>query len=174
MQHIYHGVPEQMTGNVLMPLNRMKTTQPKLYKKYLEKYKGREEILQKRIPLLGCFWNDVVQFSPLNPQVVFETQKELGIIESVPPYNFFQIELETLDPSKTVVYFKTAPGEENVSVKWLQNVDLATVQKVPKATLDYYKSFVGTGELPLNYQFMPHILYLGNVDVSNATIVTLE
>ena len=174
MQYIYHGVPEQMSGETLMSLNEMKTTQPQLYKKYLEKYEGREEILQKRIPLFDCLWNDVVQFLPLNPQSVFDVQKELGILKSVPPYKFFQINLATLDPNKTIVYFKTAPGEENVAVKWLKDVDVATLQEIPKATLDYYKTLVGTGELPFNYQFIPHILYLGGVHVSTAPIVTLE
>jgi hypothetical protein len=100
MQYIYHGVPEQMIGDVLMPLNRMKTTQPELHKKYLEKYEGRREILQRRIPLLDCLWNDVVQFLPLNPQDVFEAQRELGIIEVVPAYKFFKINLDMLDPKK--------------------------------------------------------------------------
>jgi hypothetical protein len=173
MQTIYHGVPEHMVGTILMPLNQTKTTQPELYSKYLEKYQGREEILEKRIPLLDCLWNDVVQFLPINPNSVFEAQKELGIIPEVPPYRFFEIDLATLDADKTAVFFKTAPGEAGESVKWLKDVDLAAIQAVPKATLDYYKTLIGTGELPFNYQFIPHIIYLGTVDISAAPIITL-
>jgi hypothetical protein len=72
-----------------------------------------------------------------------------------------------------VVYFKTAPGEENVSVKWLGDVDLSAIREIPKATLDYYKTLVGTGELPFNYQFIPHVLHLGAIDISAAPIATL-
>lgn len=174
MQSIYHGIPEQMIGDVLMPLNRMETAQPELYTKYMQKYAGREEILQKRIPLLDCLWNDVVQFLPINPQDIFEAQQELGIIKTIPSYKYFKIDPYTLDPAKTVVYFKTAPGEENVSVKWLKDVNLAAIQEVPKATLDYFQALIGTGELPFNYQFVPHILHKGSVDISAAAIITLK
>jgi hypothetical protein len=174
MQYLYHGVPEPMIDKTLLPLNHMRTTLPQLYKKYLEKYEGREEILQKKIPLLDCLWNDVVQLLPLNPQSVFNAQRELGIIKTIPPYKFFQINLAIFDPSKTAVYFKTTPGEETVSVRWLKDVDLTTIQEIPKVTLDYYKTFVGSDDLPFNYQFIPHILYLGEIDISNAPVVQLK
>jgi hypothetical protein len=174
MNFIYHGVPDPMAGNQLLPLNQMESTMPEIREKNLQKYKGREEILKRRIPLLDCLWNDVVQFLPLHPQKVFELQKELGLISSVPKYKFYKIDLGKLDPEQTVIFFKTAPGEENVEVKWLSQVDFELLQDIPEATLDYYKSLIGTGELPFNYQFIPHILYRGAVDISDATIVTLE
>ena len=173
MPFIYHGVPESMAGYELMPLNLMRQTLPDLYARYAAKYTGREEIMQRRIPLLDCLWNDVIQFLPLHPRTVFELQQELGLIPEVPPYKFFEIDLAALDPNKTVVYFKTAPGEENISIKWLHDVDFASLQTIPAATRAYYETLVGTGELPFNYQFIPHILYAGTVDISTAKIITL-
>ena len=157
-----------------MPLNHLQVVLPDLYQTYSAKYKGREQIMQRRIPLLNCLWSDVVQFLPLHPQQIFELQKELGLIPEVPPYRFFEIDVTLLDPGKTVVYFKTAPGEENVTVKWLRDVGLADLQTIPDATRQYYESLLGSGELPFNYQFIPHVLYQGTVDISTTPIIALK
>lgn len=174
MTFLFHGVPEDLQGNKLIPLNEMHKMRPELHDKYLEKYKGREEILERRIPLLDCLWNDVVQMLPLQPQKLFEVQKQLGLIDTVPSYKYFQIDSDQLDETKTVVYFKTAPGEEDVSVEWLKDIDLDDLQEIPTATINYYRSMVGTGEPVFNYQFVPHIIYKGSVDISQSRIVTIE
>ncbi|HUP26402.1 MAG TPA: hypothetical protein VM124_02005 [Candidatus Limnocylindrales bacterium] len=174
MNFIYHGVPEQMIGTHLIPLNRMDATMAETRDKNLEKYEGREEILERKIPLLDCLWNDVIQFLPLHPQKVFELQQELGLIDNVSPYKFFEINLRNLDPHQTVVFFKTAPGEENTYIKWLKDVDFESLQIIPDATLAYYKSLIGTGELPFNYQFIPHIIYKGTLDISGSNVITLR
>ncbi len=174
MNLIYHAVPEPMIGTQLIPLNQMQTSMVDIRDKNLAKYKGREEILERRIPLLDCLWNDVIQFLPLHPQKVFELQQELGLIPSVPPYRYYEIDLDSLDPARTVVFFKTAPGEENTGVKWLKDVDFDSLQEIPEATSAYYKTLVGTGERPFNYQFIPHVVHKGAVDISSADIVTLE
>lgn len=173
MSFIYHGVPERMEGSTLLPLNQMQATYPKLHAKYLEKYQGRKEILERKIPLLNCLWNDVIQFLPLHPRTVFALQADLGIIPTIPAYKYFEIDTAGLDLDKTVVFFKTAPGEENVTVKWWRDVDPKTLQEIPEATINYFKSVVGTGEGPFNYQFIPHVLHMGTVDVSSAPIITL-
>ena len=115
-----------------------------------------------------------MQLLPLHPRKLFELQQELGIVDELPDYRYFQIETSQLEPSKTVVYFKTAPGEENVTVKRLADVNLDDLQSVPPATVEYYKSMVGTGEPVFNYQFVPHIIYRGTIDVSSAKIVSLK
>lgn len=174
MSFIYHGIPEQMVGDQLIPLNQMQDKMPEIRAKNLEKYKNREEILERKIPLLDCLWNDVLQFLPLHPQKVFELQKSLGLISEVPSYKYYEIDLETLDADKTVVFFKTAPGDENTEVKWLVDVDFSVIQDIPRATMDYYKSLVGTGQPPFNYQFIPHIVYKGVINIADLPIITLE
>ena len=173
MNFIYHGVPEPMHGKALIPLNEMGAKMTEIRSIHTTKYSGREAIMQRKIPLLDCLWNDVVQFLPLQPQTVFALQKELKLIPSIPAYKFFEIDINSLNPQKTVVFFKTAPGEENVSVRWLSDVNFEDLQKIPPATINYYRSLAGTGEMPFNYQFVPHILYRGDVDISKSNIVTL-
>lgn len=174
MKFVYHAVPELMNDNQLIPLNLMGDSMSNVRSKNLEKYKGREEILDRKIPLLNCLWNDAIQLLPLHPQKIFDLQKQLRLIDSVPPYRFYKIDLDKLDPSKTVVFFKTAPGEENTEVKWLSKVDFDSLQEIPEATIAYYKTLIGTGELPFNYQFVPHIFYKGALDISGAEIISLK
>lgn len=109
--YLYHGIPEDMKGGKLIPLSKMLEVDPELWAKYLEKYKWREEILERKIPLLNCLWNDIVQLLPLHPCQLFEVQKELGLIIETLDYKYYQIDSSTLDPSQTIIYFKTALGE---------------------------------------------------------------
>lgn len=174
MTYLYHGIPEDMRGDSLLPLSKMLSIDPELSIKYLKKYDGREELLERTIPLLDRLWNDVVQLLPLHPKKLFELQRDLGLVEQLPDYRYFQIETTLLDPSKTVVFFKTAPGNENVTVKWLTDVNLDDLQDIPPATAEYYRSMVGTDEPVFNYQFVPHIVYRGTVDVSDAKVISLK
>lgn len=163
-----------MTGNELMPLNQMQATHPDLYQKNIGKYSWRKEVLERRIPLLDCLWNDVLHFSPVHPHKIFKLQLELGLIREIPPYIFYEIYTDSFEPEKTVVFFKSAPGKESEVVKWIEEIDLSKIQEIPQATVDYYKTLIGTGELPLNYQFVPHIFYMGNVDISQSRIITIS
>jgi len=173
MSYIYHAVPENFIGNILVPLNEMHNLDDSLKAKYLEKYKGREEILKRRVPRLDCLWNDVVQFLPVHHRKVFELQVELGIISEVPAYKFFEIDVDLLELDMAVVFFKNKPKDDNSEVKSLESVDLSTLDTIPEPTIAYFKSTIGSGELPFNYQFIPHILYKGSVDVSEQNIITL-
>lgn len=173
MFNLYHGVPEDMRGTEIVPLSEMMHVDGRLGAKYLAKYDGRESVIERKIPLLDCSWRDVVELLPLPPQKLFEYQKSLGLIDDLPDYRYFQIDPDSLDMSRAVVFFKTAPGDENTGVKWLADVDLAELQDIPEATKKYYESLVGKGEPVFNYQFVPHILYRGTIDVSTAEIISL-
>ena len=164
MNYIYHSAPDLMVGNELMPLNFMKDKYPELYNFHASKYEGRKEIMKRKITLLNCLWNHVIQFLPLNPIKVFELQIQLGIIEELPNLKFYEVDPIFLDNDKTIIYLKSAPGEENIKFKWIKNVNLADFQQIPTTTINYYKTLQGTGELPFNYQFIPHILYMGTID----------
>lgn len=69
MSYIYHLRPEPFEGTSLIPLNSMDQNS-ELYKKYAKKYVGREDLMDGIIPILDCKWNDVVQFSALDPQII--------------------------------------------------------------------------------------------------------
>jgi hypothetical protein len=71
MQYFYHLKPHNFKGSSLLPLNLMEEKFPKLYKKELSKYDGRETDIKRKIK---CFdnktWKDVINFSTINPVIV--------------------------------------------------------------------------------------------------------
>ena len=156
MNYVYHGVPETMFGNELVPLNAMRGDMEDIAKLHRQKYDGRESVMQRRIPLLNCLWNDVVQFLPVDPEKVFSLQAALGLLREVPHYRFYKIDISTIALDNTVVY-----------------VDFSDLQTIPPATERYYRTLMGKDELPFNFQFIPHVLHQGSVDISQATVITL-
>ena len=91
----------------------------------------------------------------------------------MPKYTFFEIDIHALEAEQTVVFFKDAPGDEHIKVRWLNDVELDDLQEVPEATIRYYESLIGKNEAPFDYQFVPHVLYKGEIDVSGAKIITI-
>jgi hypothetical protein len=69
-QFVYHFKPKNMVGDLLIPLNQLRDKHPMTYAEHVTKYKGREKLLEKTIPLLNCLWNDVLHISPIHPQIV--------------------------------------------------------------------------------------------------------
>jgi hypothetical protein len=47
-----------MRGETLYPLNQLRSVDPALYGRERAKYKGREAVLEFRIPLIDVLWND--------------------------------------------------------------------------------------------------------------------
>lgn len=140
---------------------------------HMSKYIGREEVLARNVPLLNCRWNDVVHLLPLHPKKIYAKQVSLGLLKSVPNYAFYEIDIHSLDAEQAVVFFKDAPGDEHIRVQWLKDVELDELQEVPGAATMYYKSLIGTDEAPFDYQFVPHVLYRGEIDVSGAKTITI-
>lgn len=174
MTYIYHGVPGEFIGDELIPLDQMALRNPIIHKEHLDKYKGREEIIERKVPLLDCKWNEVVQLLPLHPRQLFLYQKQLGLVDEIPDYRYFKVNLDLLDPLRTVVYFKTAPGDDNVTVKWLNDVVLDDLQEIPAATKKYYESMVASDQPVFNYQFVPHVLYRGSIAVDKDGAISLR
>jgi hypothetical protein len=171
MAYFYHAVPEQMIGNYLLPLSDMASIDPDLHEKYSAKYIDRMNVAKQKIPLLGCSWSDVVQLLPVNPRKIFELQVSMGIIPALPDYRYYQIDNGVLDQDNTAIFYKYQPGEGQYEL--LVDVDLSALDQVPAATEEYFKS-IPAGELPFNYQFIPHVLTSKPINISEAPVFQLS
>lgn len=156
-----------MQGDVLFPLNALKKTHPDLYKKQASKYVGREQIMQYRLPVLNCLWNDVLHFSPVHPSEVKQALIEAGRKK---PFDveFFEIDPHLLNPENTIVYLYKDSSiidktEENNFVKYNPE-DIAQYSVLPKETKDYYKEMLSQGKNPLLFHRVPHILFKGSLN----------
>src|ERR1700744_4292715 len=103
MEYFYHLKPETMYGKLLLPLSDLKDEYPKLYKEKIKSYKGRDEILNKEVPLLNCEWKDVLFLSCLNPEIIFASLEMLGLLDDKVP-DILKFPISCLDGKKFCSY----------------------------------------------------------------------
>jgi hypothetical protein len=77
-EFVYHGVPADLCGDVLLPLNRLRVAYLDLGKRYLAKYQGREGAPLRPVAPLGCTVGDVLMFSPVHPADLRAAMEEAG------------------------------------------------------------------------------------------------
>lgn len=177
--YIYHRVPSDLCGSILYPLNQLKIIYPEVYASKVKNYHGRAVVMQTRIPILNCLWNDVLHFSPVHPAKIHAAREAAGF------------------PKRTRTYFEIDPEEmgfngENAVIFYHQHIQLdpfmvtekdfepfkgkalAPLNEVPEATKVYYQQVKAKGQLPLVYLYVPHILYRGTIDTNKARVIQVE
>lgn len=173
MHYLYHRVPENMKGNILYPLNELKNIFPEIYLENVKKYKGREETMEHRIPILNCLWKDVIHMSSVHPS---EVKKELGKNGQVMfKTKFFEIDPFLLEPEKTIIYlYGHNKREDKLKEDNFAKYDPNKIQDYslfPEETKRYYAEIIRDGRKPLLWHRIPHFLYKGNINVLNLNIL---
>lgn len=172
--YLYHRVPPDLRGNILYPLNELRIIFPDLYPIKTAKYKGREELLERRIPSLDCLWNDVLFLAPVPPDKIKRALIESGR-DSDLTMRCFKIDPHILDRTKTAVYlFKDSDVPDHIHPSNFAEFDPDTVTQyncISEKTLEYFREMYSAGKNPLLYWRIPHILYKGTLDVSDIEIV---
>lgn len=167
MHYLYHRVPENMSGHILYPLNVLKEKDIDLYTAHASKYKGREAIMEDRLPFLNCLWNDVLHMSAVHPRDIKRALIEAGqkgdfVLEC------FEIDPHLLNPRSTIVFLaqndtRTEKLLESNFVSYNPD-DIAQYATLSQVTKDYYRLKYEQGENPLLFHKIPHILYKGELD----------
>lgn len=174
MNFVYHRVPEDMQGNILYPLNVLKSKYPHQYQEQVKKYKNRLEVMEQAIPKLDCLWNDVLHFTALHPSKLREALISVGF--NPPARKFYKINTKVFKKEHTIVYLYR-PDIEKGMEKDITNFaefhedDIEKYNILPKETIDYYQGKYESGEQPLLFVSVPHILYKGSIDISGCEIV---
>jgi hypothetical protein len=176
-KYLYHRAPANMQGNILYPLNALKEINSKLYNFQASKYKGREFVMEQKVPGLDCIWNDVIFISAINPQEMADyIQKEYSV--SMKGQKYFIIDPEILDKEKTTVYLfdQKIEKEKFDESNWcdFEEKDIEKYSQLNQRMKDYHKSKFDNGEQPLLWAFTPHILYKGKIDISNCKILEIK
>lgn len=179
--YIYHMVPKELMGNKLIPLNSLKKNNPNLYENYTKKYFNhpeRPKLLTRKIPKLNCLWNDVVHFLPLHPYHVYTAIKSLDI-KIIEEQQFFKIPIETLKFNKNAIYlcskekYKGPSSDiDEVEIKVLNIEDYTELKEIPSDTIEYYRVEKEKGNQFGLFQYIPHLLSLGGIDIKDVEIIT--
>lgn len=173
MNYLYHRVPEQMQGTVLLPLNAFAERWPELYRAQTAKYRGRENLMKARVLSLDCFWNDVIHMTAVHPgeiksglAKVGHPTEELG--------SFFEIDPLQLDVRLMAVYKHIKPAHDTIppgEILHFQRQHLQKYAQIPDAARAYWERCKRARQQPMAFGFIPHILHRGPIDVSSSPVI---
>jgi hypothetical protein len=104
-------VPKNFTGSILYSLNQLKTRLPEIYAIQVQKYTGREILMQCKIPLLNCLWNDVLHFSPVHPNKIREAFVSAEFEWTVRPWFAISPVNYDFSPENAVIFLNTPPED---------------------------------------------------------------
>lgn len=182
MNNLYHIIPPNLEGDTLYPLNELKLHKPHIYQKAVQKYKGREVLLSRKIPLLDCLWNDVLHFSPIHPSKIFAALYEIrGKKWLKKPWRFFKVNPTEMDfnAENTVVYLNSPreKGDFNTPptdfLPFNTNL-LPKYQKLPPSTLAHYQEAFAHKTPLFLYATVPHILHKGSLEISKLEVIEVS
>lgn len=84
---LYHLHPNRQ-GEMLLPLNLLRSRYPELYEQHVAEYANRREALAARVEPLDCTWGDVVFLAPVHPAPLFaalaRSGRDVGIARPQP------------------------------------------------------------------------------------------
>lgn len=177
-------MPKNFVGDTIYPLNQIKETLPEIYNQQSQKYGNRLELMEAKIPILDCLWNDVIHLLAVESDDLFT--KYFDIVSKYNPdrikilspieHNYFQIDSKTLDQDKSVVYlnnkdvrsydFQKSADEFLPFDKGKEHL----LKELSQSQLECYEKYVKKGEKPLLASTTPHVLYKGSIKLSDLSI----
>ena len=168
MKYVYHKVPKNMVGNFLYPLNQLEEILPEIYNQQVKKYFGRVFLMEEKIPMLNCKWNDVLHFAPICPQIISKNLKEIGH-QTDNNKMFFKIPISKFNHKATVIFHYTREDAEllDSEISNLNIEDFEELKELPIGTKNWYIECYKNGRSPLLYHRVPHILTLDSIDISD-------
>lgn len=167
MAYLYHVVPPDMRGTVLFPLNTLRDVYPDLYGVKAQKYRGREQVMTFRVPTLNCIWNDVLFLLAVGPQELRRAFQWVGLTRQL---RFYRVDPAQLSVANTTVMTRMNTNDPRAFEPFDPN-DLERHAVIPEATYAHWKRASSGTERLFWWLHIPHIMYKGAIDVSNAPIV---
>lgn len=174
MFYLYHAIPKHMEGHILYPLNALKEIFPDVYAQEMAKYEGREQVMQQRIPVLNCLWNDVLHMTAIPPTEMKKARAETGNPDFTKTY--YQIDPTMLEPEKSIVFLYAGVHGGTMHPENFAPYhpdDVAKYAVIPSSVKAYYTEMLAQGKHPLLYHKIPHILYKGTLDITKLPIVSV-
>lgn len=177
MNCLYHRVPDRMVGKTLYPLNSLRRIDPSAAAAQERKYDSRKHLMQVRIPILDCLWNDVLHLSPLHPAKIKEALVQTDNLPAPSPLAaYFVIDPASLAPGKAVYFRHSKDTQEKYDFLEADFMpfDPSQYQELAAVTqeqLDYFRRMKVQGLRPLLWARTPHVFYKGTIDTSTLTII---
>ncbi|OUR98607.1 hypothetical protein A9Q84_04110 [Halobacteriovorax marinus] len=172
-------IPDPFVGSELIPLNQM-DKEGELYQSHARKYLGRESLMEEIIPKLNCKWNDVVQFSALDPQKIVNELKKIQPNISLARSKYFKISIDEVHELYSGVIFNKKVGKgrgnfkiDESEVVYLNKENYQEIYEVPELTKIFWKRAIDQGGKLLWFPYIPHILINARVETSDFEVLEL-
>lgn len=173
--YVYHRVPDTMMGTVLYPLNQLRDINTELYQLYAEGYKDRPKLLQTKVPVLDCLWNDTLFFSPVHPQKLYDIAKEVGLESKWRFKKFFAFKIgQDMQLDKAVIFYRVGKDMDAMAYRPAKEVKISELNEVPSLTRAYYQLAAEKKEALFPYQFVPQLLLHSTIDTANVEVIELR
>ena len=174
--YLYHRVPADLKGHILYPLNQLKSIYPSLYVTQAASYQGREAVMQARLPILDCLWNDVIHFSPVHPSKVQQALADAGFARKQRRYYEVEPLEKGFNATNAVIFLHQRVNLEKFRLeeadfRVFNLAGLSSLGEIPEATEAYYREMFEQGKNPLTYLYVPHILYKGRLDIRGVKVI---
>lgn len=171
-------MPRPFVGDALLPLNRLAEWWPEVAARHRRKYVGRETLLERPVPPLGCLWNDVLHLSPVPIERVRDALLAEGLSWPRGGREVAVIEPDRvgMTDANTALWFSppgprvTLRGTPDEYAPYDPGV-LAGRREVPRQTQDHYRAFAAEGRRPFLFHGITHVLFRGAVPLSAVTVV---
>lgn len=177
MTQVFHLLPRQLFGRTLYPLNRLKAIAPEAFEQHVHKYTGRQALLERRIPLLGCMWNDVLFFSPVHPEQIRDSFIAAGKTWKPRQWCIVDTLEHRFNRENTVIYYSPMDREKGDfslspdAITPFAPETLENLRVLPTETMNYYHEAVKNGDPIFPWRGIPHILYRGNIPLDSLAII---
>lgn len=192
-RYFYHMEPlGGLVGDSnLYPLNELKTKHPDVFLKHKSKYDHRPHLMECRLELPNCLWNDVIHLSPVDISLVleamitvFKEEQSLRMPKVAKKYYYYEIPESFLDPNLLYILKRERAGDtpkeilhetiNNLLVSYVGNAEKLETT-VPKLQEEYFRKCAHDLSLPA-YLFtgISHVLYKGTIDISKCKKLCFE
>jgi hypothetical protein len=181
MSFIYHMVPKQMNGDILVPLASLKMSAPEAYAREMKKYDDhpqRRLLPQRQLKILNCPQEEVLHFSPIHPHKMFN-----GLKSVFPDWNhsqlFYEIPIEHVGRLPAILFDMNRTGTyvfgEDEPIDLFQRITPETYRiydELPKEALEFYQQWQERGErgAPAMGR-IAHIMVQGPVSIAGCHII---
>lgn len=170
---LYHVIKSPPMDRCLYPLNVLREKHRELYERHMQKYTGREHLLNVRIPFWDCLWNDVLFLSAIPPREVLKGIRDAG--GHPPPLSFYTFTPEDIQPDCCCVWlFEKADAQDPQQYVPYEPELIERYSVLPPATLAHYRQAIAAGKRPFFHQFVPHFLYRGCLHVGDRQLLSTE
>lgn len=195
MECLYHAVPLDMAGTVLVPLNELATISSEAFERQRSKYADREAVLDARINTSGLRFNDTVHCAPLHPHHLYRLRARMDMLPPADtqqrrtwwtPGTFFEIPVERIRATAAFWYrwempwINGYPGHDVPVAPPLDEFEpfdayrYRELTEVPDKHIRYLEQTKAQGKPSLMFVHIPHILVAGHIDTDGLRRVNWE